>query len=234
MMKLGIVLPTWTYNTYRLGLAQETFASLLKTKSLPEGETPHLLILVRQSGTPCNYPLKELMNTFEVHVNRNCVASGTEPTLLWGTQWLFDSTDCTHVTWMGDDALFNSNWLSELKGLISRHPNALSYTLYHSARQEYHTDLAPPDENGDVPVKSICGHCLTIEKNRWNSLGLNWQQPEKWNKPELGYGTVDLWDAMNNFGERWASYKSYVEHTGAHGINCSPACNEVAMNFQKD
>ena len=151
---------------------------------------------------------------------------GTEQTLAYGTQYLLDR-GVDYVTWMGDDALFNPLWHQKLKELVVAKPDALAWSVYRSAYDEFHPTL---EVNGHyVKVGSICGHGMTFSKEEWKRWGIDWR---------LGAwychrgDTLDLHHAQFREGERWVTKVSYVEHTGRVGLHCRAHIPEYAVDFQ--
>jgi len=225
-MKFGVVLPTWVYSRARQSWADAAFRDLVRTR-IPS-ETPHLLLLLGPSDY--KYPIDELGKVF------HCAAfpqpenvAGTEQTLAWGTQYIFDNfPDITHAVWMGDDAAFHSDWLIELEALIQRHPEARSWSVYRSAHTTYHATIR--EEGTDVLVKSICGHGMTFSREEWAAWGIDWRHGKMWVCP-TGGETLDLHHPWARPGERWVTRQSYVDHTGRTGFHCQPHIPEWAQNF---
>jgi hypothetical protein len=224
-LKFGIVLPTWIYSRNRQFLADAAFASLAETQ--PATEKPYLLQLVKsgQSG----YPTQALQKPF------NCIVvpdpenvSGTEQTLAYGTQWILDETPADYVVWLGDDALFNPRWLIELEGLIGRHPEARAWSVYRSAYEQIHKTLV--ETESDAMVRSLCGHGMTFTREEWAAWGINWRQGKMWSNPHGGE-TLDLHHVWARPGERWATRRSYIDHTGKTGFHCQPQIPEYARDF---
>jgi hypothetical protein len=221
-IKLGVVLTSYVYNLYRSKLAEPCFSSLLKT----ENPNKHkLLLLYKPSGF--EYPVSKLGEVFEtIAMPDPQDVKGTEQSLAYGTQYLFDTTNVTHAVWMGDDALFNPRWLVELEYLIRRHPQAKSWSVYRSAHEAYHKTLR--EEGADALVTSICGHGLTFERGEWSEFGIDWRQGT-W-RCAAG-GTIDLVHPYYRPGERWVTQKSYVDHVGKYGVHCRPHIPEYGLNF---
>jgi hypothetical protein len=224
-MKLGIVLPSYLYNEQRQRLADDAFLSLSRSETLQE-ETK-LLLLVK--GPPSKYVqyVEALREKFGVVLKTDEGLRGTEQTLAFGTQFLFDSYDIDYVTWMGDDALFNPYWLWKLKELIERRPAAKSWSVYRSAFEWIHKTL---EENGeDVRVRSICGHGMTLSRQEWKEWGIDWRQGE-WQAPDGD--TLDLLHVTHRPGVRWVTKNSYVQHTSPHaGTHCTKDTPEYANSF---
>ncbi len=225
-MRIGIVLPSYLYNDTRRGLAKAAFESLAKTT--PPASTPELLLLYKE-GTLAEYSpyLEPLQKVFTVTAKSDLGLSGTEQTLAWGTTWLVDKKNVDSVTWMGDDALFNHNWLRELEGLMTRHPQAKAWSVYRSAFEFIHRTLQ--EEGDDVRVRSICGHGMTFTAKEWCDWGIKWGDAIAFG--EKGLLTMDLMHSEQRSGERWVTRRSYVEHTGKDGVHCSPALPEYARDF---
>lgn len=224
-MKFGIVLPSYIYSDYRKKLAIAAFASLMKTEQL-QFET-RLLLLVK-AGTAGDYAglLPGLSKAFQVTLKTDEGLVGTEQTLAFGTEWLFNNYTTEFVIWMGDDALFNPMWLWQLDALIRRHPTAKSWSVYRSAYEWFHRTL--DDTGEDVSVRSICGHGLTFSKREWRDWGVTWKDvstdPDK--------TTLDLLHADQRKGERWVTKKSYIQHTGKEGVHCGVDTPEYARDFE--
>jgi len=224
-LKFGVVLPTWIYSRSRRIWADAAFRDLTCTQS--PSERPYLLLLLGPSDY--NYPVDLLKTVFD------CTAlaqpenvSGTEQTLAYGTEWVLRETDASHVVWLGDDALFNPRWLVELEGLAGRHPEARGWSVYRSAYEYVHKTLAEDDK--DVLVRSLCGHGMTFSREEWVAWGINWQQGKMWTNPHGGE-TLDLHHVWARPGERWATRRSYIDHTGKTGFHCQPQIPEYARDF---
>jgi hypothetical protein len=230
-MKFGVVLPTHCYNQQRVMWATAAFLSL--AKSSQPSKRPLLMIiehkdsLLRQAAHMLYVPPK-----FEVElVEQPDTIGGTEQTLAWGTEQVLLQPDISHVVWMGDDALFNSHWLTQLEGLINRHPDAKGWSVYRSAHVRYH---APLEFSGpDVLVRSLCGHGMTFTRWEWAEWGIHWTQGQRWPAPSGG-NTLDLHHAYHRAGERWCTKQSYVQHTGTAGVNVTPGIPEYALEFVGD
>lgn len=225
-MKLGIVLPSYLYSMDRKKLAWNAFQSLSKTESLQQ-ETR--LLLLAKDGHEVDYAdmLGDLQKKFNVILKSDVGLNGTEQTLAFGTTWLFDEFGVDYVTWMGDDALFNPLWLWKLDGLIKRHPEAKSWSVYRSAYEWVHKTL--DDSGEDVLVRSICGHGMTLSKKEWKEWGIKWQTGA-WCAPDGD--TLDLYHFCERPGDRWVTKKSYVQHTGKIGVHCTALTPEYARDFQ--
>lgn len=227
-MRFGIVLPTWCYNEKRRELLTQAFHSLGWTK-MPS-ERPHLALIVRGEHQEA-YQAAVNDVFFTEMVKQPETVSGTEQTLAFGTQHLLNWFESiTHIVWMGDDALFNPNWLIELEALINRHPNAMAWSVYRSAHERFHAPLEFTPDGLDVRVKSICGHGMTFSRKEWADWGIDWKAGVAWPNPEAG-DTLDLHHAYYRQGERWVTKKSYVQHTGREGLHCTPDIPEYAQEF---
>lgn len=231
-MKFGIVLPSLIYNEYRRLLAEQAFESLLKTKRPSQQAVLFLLI----KGAPDKvhppeggYPAFNL-----IHIQEPPGVGNTEQTLAYGTTRIFENPTVTHSVWMGDDALFNPYWLVELEKLINRHPSSRSWSVYRSAYEAVHAPLANSEDGVDVKVRSICGHCLTLERKEWQEWGIDYSKPGRQNParwPSPSGDTLDMLHIHARYGDRWVTRQSYVQHTGRQGTNCHPGIPEYAQDF---
>jgi len=248
-MRFGLVLPTWIYNDERLRLARPAFASLRLTKC--PTYSPYLLVLHKGDwdagllgfdiGDHGHGTSKRFGEFMVFGIPEPPVVSGTEQTLAYGTEMMLEFPEVSHIVWMGDDALFNPDWLIELEALIERHPSAVSWSVYHSAYQGVHRDLevracerhgrgGPFHRPGyDVLVRSICGHGMTFTREEWTAWGVHWTQGKEWSSARGT--TLDMHHACNREGERWVTKESYVEHTGRSGKHCIPEIPEYATEF---
>jgi hypothetical protein len=223
-VKNGIVLPSHVYNEQRKALVAPAFASLEKTQT--GGNKPKLLLILRLTDR-YYYDSGRLQDRFDLEVIPDPEnVKGTEQTLAYGTQYLFDQ-GCDTVTWMGDDALFNPFWIEALRSLIAEKPDALAWSVYRSAYTDVHKTL---EENGDYArVSSICGHGFTVSKAEWERWGIRWQDGH-WGSP---YGdTLDMHHIYVRQGDRWTTRVSFVDHTGKDGVHCKPHIPEHAQDFQ--
>lgn len=225
-MQRGIVLPTYLYDVGRSVLARAAFESLAKT--VVESDA-HLLIIRR----PASYDvltddvMTVLANKFTVELIQepsNCV--GTEQTLAYGTQHLFDG-GCAYVTWMGDDALFHPLWWKKLEQLTLDKPEAKAWSVYRSAYEEFHQTVQEEDDYAQATT--LCGHGMTFSKQEWQAWGIDWQVGS-WNS--YAGDTLDLYHSQMRGGEYWTTKVSYVEHTGKVGIHCRAEMPEHAVLFQ--
>ena len=225
-MRLGIVLPSYMYSQERKRLAANAFVSMSRTESLQQETT--LLMLVK-SGTAEQYsvPVEELSKKFRVILKTDEGLAGTEQTLAFGTQRLFEEFGVEYVTWMGDDALFHPMWLWQLEGLVKRHPKAKSWSVYRSSFEFVHRTIK--EEKEDVLVRSICGHGMTVSKKEWMDWGVDWKVGQ-WCCHQGD--TLDLVHSEARPGERWVTGKSYIQHTGVVGIHCTESIPEYAKDFQ--
>ena len=225
MARFGIVLPSHVYDHKRVPLVREAFCSLERTVT-PVLNKPKLLLILKLSDL-YYYHSERLMDSFDVE----CIPDpqevrGTEQTLAYGTQHLFDR-GIDYVTWMGDDALFNPMWHSTLAGLVRDKPEALAWSVYRSAYTDVHKTL---EEDGPyVKVNSICGHGMTFSKEEWKTWGIDWHSGA-WYCSQGD--TLDLHHAENRKGERWVTKVSYVDHTGKVGVHCREHIPEHAVDFQ--
>lgn len=266
-MRFGIVLPTWLYNAERHRLARPCFSSLARTRC--PSNSPYLLILHKESWDHDSFGFNlgshddgyaVALGPFRVYgLPEPPLVSGTEQTLAYGTEKILEFPEVSHVVWMGDDALFNPHWLIALEALVSRHPDAVAWSVYHSAYQHVHKDLEEQRHDGlsldwenqlraaiddpslargedrvvvaytDVLVRSICGHGMTFAREEWEAWGVHWTQGKEWHSPQGT--TLDMHHACNRPGERWVTKESYVEHTGRSGKHCVPEIPEYATGF---
>lgn len=239
-MKFGIVCPVWLYSQQRREQAQRTFESLARTTP---GSPASLFVIGRGSrdGMSDQEVVQEIDSLVgmrrlgdsdvfeEVYIiPQSTEYAGTEQTLAWGTERALMDDEVTHVVWMGDDALFNPNWLVELANLIRRHPEARSWSVYRSAHVAYHTPIGESLE--DIQVRSICGHGMTFSREEWKAWGIDWRAGQAWPVPSGG-NTLDLHHSYHRPGERWVTRRSFVEHTGRTGLHCTPAIPEYAIDF---
>jgi len=224
--QFGVVLPTYIYDQERARLAKLCFESLLKTEVNELGRVPLLLLMTRKGEIGFQYPeLADYKNWLPIVIGDPAGINGVDGTLCYGTTMLFEM-GVDYVTWMGDDSLFHPRWLVELKGVIERHPDALSWSCYRSANVKTHENLRT-DEHGDVMVSSI-GYGMTFPKREWFDSEISKQTD--WTSPQGD--TMDLWHAWKRPGERWVTKQSWIEHTGRFGVHCRPEVPEWAVDFQ--
>lgn len=224
-MKNGIVLPSWVYRTERVRLVQDAFNTLEQTQT--DGNKPHLLLILKLTDN-YYYDTEKLLPVFQVEViaDPECVR-GTEQTLAYGTQSLFDQ-GCDTVTWMGDDALFHPDWIRKLRKLIADKPDARAWSVYRSAYTQVHQTV---EENCEyVRVTSVCGHGMTFTRQEWKEWGVVWEAGV-WDSP---YGdTLDMHHIyVRPEGERWVTKESWVDHTGKVGVHCNESIPEYGQDFQ--
>ena len=223
-MKNGIVLPSYCYRPERVKLVKPTFDTLERTRT--DDNKPKLLLILKLTDS-YYYDTGKLLPAFDVEVIPDPErVFGTEQTLAYGTQYLFDQ-GCDTVTWMGDDALFSPDWVRKLRKLIEDKPEAKAWSVYRSAYTKVHQTF---EENGDYArVASICGHGFTVSKQEWREWGVVWQSGV-WDSP---YGdTLDMHHVyVRPEGERWVTKDSYIQHTGTVGLHCNESIPEYAQNW---
>ena len=225
-MRNGIVLPSYIYKPDRVELVRQTFQTLEKTET-DESNKPKLLLILKLTDS-YYYDTGRLLDAFDVEVIPDPEeVKGTEQTLAYGTQYLFDQGMDT-VTWMGDDAMFNPGWITELRELIARHPDARAWSVYRSAYTDVHQTVE--ETECDVQVTSVCGHGFTVSQYEWSQWRVDWKAGA-WDSP---YGdTLDMHHIyVRPGGERWVTKVSWVEHTGKVGLHCREHIPEYAQNFQ--
>lgn len=214
------------YSEERQRLASQAFYSLMETEPLQQ--EARLLLLVK-NGRSHEYMslLDGLSKKFNVILKTDEGLNGTEQTLAFGTNFMFENFGLDYVTWMGDDALFHPLWLWKLEGLIRRHPQAKSWSVYRSAFEFVHRTIRAEGE--DVLVRSICGHGLTVSCQEWKEWGIDWRSGA-WCCHQGD--TLDLVHSEVREGERWVTKESWVQHTGKTGVHCTVDIPEFARDFQ--
>ena len=224
MKRYSVCLPSHVYNQERVTLVGPAMATLART--VHDGNKPMLMIIFKNEGN-YNYQMERFSESFDARlVGEPSGVGGTEMTLAWGTQQLFDD-GADYVTWMGDDALFHPQWHMKLRKLIEDKSEALGWSVYRSAYEEFHkTEL---EEHEYVRVSSLCGHGMTFSKEEWKLWEIDWRKGF-WASP--GADTLDLYHAWVRKGERWTTRVSYIEHTGRRGVHALPHMPEWAVNFQ--
>jgi hypothetical protein len=223
-VKFGLVMPTYVYNDTRRILADRTFETLLKMESR---ETPLLVLVVKENGY--TYRMEDLRRRFWLEVQGNSREGVefkfSEQPAVHGTYLAFER-GAEYVVHLNDDSLFHPRWLLELEDLIGRHPDAISWSVYRSARQDVHQPIR--EAGGDVLVSSICGTGITFSRREWQEFGIDWHDYQ-WTSPRGS--TLDLYHPHVRQGERWCTGRSFLDHTGRVGIHCTPAMPEYALNF---
>lgn len=225
-MKLGIVLPSYLYSSERKRLATNAFYSLRKTEPL-QREVKLLLLVKHGHAIDYTDAVDMLSERFSVVLKTDEGLAGTEQTLAFGTEWMIKSFGIDHIMWMGDDALFHPLWLWKLDGLIKRHPDAKSWSVYRSAYEWFHKTL--DDKGEDVLVRSICGHGMTFTAEEWKEWGVNWRKVSTTVENTL---TLDLIHFDQRPGERWVTKESWIDHTGRVGTHTTELTPEYARDFQ--
>lgn len=235
-MRFGIVLPMFPDTVERVAEAQKGMKSLLKTNVAVE--KPHLLFVVQGLGGELAAKLVATDSPFITSiVQEPYYIEDTEQPLAWGTDFLIKNTDATHIVWLGHDLLVHPDWLVALSSLIWCHPVAMAWSVYRSSHTTVHEEIRTDGEA--VLVKSICGHGLTMSREEWVLWNVNWNEHKgkcRWGQldklPQLTEGTtLDLYHARMREGERWCTRRSFIEHTGRYGVNCSPEIPEFANDF---
>lgn len=225
-MKFAFVMPCWPRTEERIRLADECFASLLKTE--PVDETPLLLLLYKPG--PYVYPVEQLKRKFwtiywaQSHEGR--WLEGVDQPLVYGSG-LAVEYGADYIVHLGEDTLFHPSWLKRLHGLIERHPAARSWSVYRSARLDIHSTLG--EEGDDILVRSINGNGLCISRDEWLRWGLYWTQNVYWASPNGT--TLDMHHLSFHPGERWVTRRSWIQHTGLKGAHSGPDSPEVALDF---
>lgn len=225
-MKFALVMPCWPRTDERFRLANECFASLLRTEFT---DTTPLLLLLYKPG-PYVYPVEDLRRKFwllyweQAHEGR--IIEGVDQPLVYGSG-LAAEYGADFIIHLGEDTLFNPRWLIELEALIKRHPGARAWSVYRSAHTAVHKTVR--EEGDDVLVRSINGNGLCVSREEWKTWGLYWTQATYWTSP---HGTtLDMHHFSNRPGERWVTRRSYIEHTGRDGQHTKPHIPEFAQEF---
>jgi len=120
----------------------------------------------------------------------------------------------------------NPAWLYALIRLIERHPDAMAWSVYRSAHVKYHAPIR--EEGDDIEVRSLCGHGMTISRQKWLDWGINWVHGA-WNCPSGD--TLDLQYAHVKPGERWCTKVSYIDHCAKVGVHQQVGMPEYGLDF---
>lgn len=225
-MKFAFVMPCWPRTEERIRLANECFASLLRTESI--GTTPILFLLWKPG--PYVYPLEALRKKFwtiywqQAHEGR--ILEGVDQPAVYGMGVAVEY-GADYLVILGEDTLFHPQWLRRLVDLIERHPEARAWSVYRSAHVAIHRTLE--ERGNDVLVRSINGNGLCVSAVEWHAWGLHWTQGTKWPSPDGT--TMDMHHLTARPGERWVTKESYLEHTGRTGAHAHPGVPEYAQNF---
>jgi len=226
-MKFALVMPCWPRTEERFRLADQCFASLLKTE--PIETTPLVILLYKHS--PYRYPLEALRQKFWLIAREQCHEGrwleGVDQPMVYGSGLAFEY-GADYIVHLGEDTLFHPRWLIELTGLIRRHPDARAWSIYRSAHTAVHATLA--EDGQDVLVRSINGNGITLSREEWAAWGLYWTQGTVWNS--ANGTTIDMHHLSNRAGPRWVTRVSYIEHTGRSGAHAQPHIPEWAQEFQ--
>lgn len=225
-MKFALIMPCWPRTQERFKLANECFATLMKTEPI---ETTPLLFLLYKPG-PYVYPVDALRVKFWTLYWQQCHEGrwleGVDQPLVYGSG-IATEYGADYIVHLGEDTLFHPSWLWRLRDLIQRHPEARSWSVYRSSRLDIHKTLR--EEDDDVLVRSINGNGLCVSAAEWKRWGLNWTQNVYWSS--ANGTTIDMHHISNFPGERWVTRRSWIEHAGLVGAHSSAKTPEVALDF---
>lgn len=209
-MKFGLVMSAYVGDPARSGITARCLSGLAKTVA---DEKPTLLIMIRfNEFFDYNPFLEELRKKFNVVVLDD-IPGDVNSRDVYMADLLFSQYDATHVVFLYSDFVFNSQWLSELKNLILRHPSAKAWSVYRSSYTRHHKIVGGDGVDVLMTMHDGLG-CLS--KEEWNDyrelINGDYTCPDSMG----GGSTIDIHHPYKRPGEYWATGKDYWENIGVH------------------
>jgi hypothetical protein len=220
VLKLGFVI---TSRPTRPDLLDRCFTSLIKTNTVGL-ERPTLYLIYNGSWSVyVQYVVQLEQNWDVVSILDPPDTYGWDKLAIYGAERMLKDTNITHLGFLPDDFIFNSEWLQQLVKLIERHPGARAWSVYRSAYQRHHRILSGHDY-GDV-LMTMHDALGTMTREEWNEYGAK----DRWDftcDGSMGGGsTMDIHHAFIQKGERWATGRDYWQNLGVHkgleGYDCA-------------
>ncbi len=199
-MRFGINYITSVYNDARKDIVMRTLPSLIKTNV--EGLEKPVLRFNHSTSFDYSLYVEQLQQKFELDMRPDTL-SGFTAILQDGANTLLEEhPDVTHISFMCDDSLCNSEWLQQLDQLIQRRPDGIAWAVYRSSLTYYHQILGTEGDDVRMSMHDGIG-CVTREE---------WQEYMKG-----GFMPCpDIYHASNRPGNRWATGRDYIENLGVH------------------
>lgn len=212
-MKFGMVLISNAYSPARGTIAKWSFDSLSKTDV--EGlSRPRMALMVKPSRFDYKHYTDMWSKKWDVEMVPDAGAK-LNILVLTTANVLIRHEDVTHLVFMYDDFLFNSQWMHQLENLIWRHPNAIAWSVYRSSYNRHHKIVSIEENTGDTVMTCHDGlGCLTVAE--WRAYGVGPQTDFSCTMHVGGGNTIDLHHADTRRGERWATGKDYWQNLGVH------------------
>jgi len=213
-MKFGLVLVSYVYNQERATIASRTLTSLAKTNVEPL-PPPILQCSFRTSGFDYSQYIEDLNKKFRVIVDDDVPgSSGNLNSFVSCTaNKLLENKEVTHIVFLYDDFVYNTEWLQELYKLIFRHPDARAWSVYRSAYVRSHRILRTEYTDCVMTMHDGLG-CL----ERWE-----WEEYIATTNGDFSVGsclgggnTIDIHHACARLGDRWATGRDYWQNIGVH------------------
>lgn len=219
-LRIGLVCLTYLYNEERVAWARRSFESLLRTET--PGYQPVMLMVIRlgfaglRGVLPEGYfpQFRTLMNLQPPDAKDACAAA------TWGFDCLFrNHEEVTHGFFLADDFIYHPKWMIELEGVINRHPQAKSWSVYRSGNTRWHRTL---DVQGDDHLVSSISGPGAFSRSEWEEWGVDYHS-----FPWQGGWTLDVLHPELRPGERWVTGRSYIQQIGVRGMhNRAGECDE--------
>ncbi len=214
-MRLGFAIVSYVYNAERLAIANRSFNSLAKTNV--QGLVRPVLQIMYNPKSLLMYgdvfdvltPAWEVYTDADTTVGFNALVSAA------GDHLIKEHEDITHIGFLWDDFVYNSEWLQELNSLIKRHPEAKAWSIYRSSYTRHHRIIGGDKTDVLMTMHDGIG---TMTREEWIEYGAS--QRTDFTCPEsMGGGcTIDIHHAYERSGERWATSRDYCENLGVHSF----------------
>jgi hypothetical protein len=225
-MRLGFILPVYIYSDERLKWAERGLDSLRRTA---KGSYYPPLLCVTKPGKFDDATLalltKQPFPAFIHYIaNQPADASELNSAFAWGYEHIFERFPwVTHACILCEDWIFNPQWMMQLECLISRHPDAVGWSVYRSNNARWHRTLR--QEGEDCLVTSVNGPGA-ISREGWAAWGKSYRDFPS----PTGY-SIDLLHVIECPGERWTTYKSYIQHIGLRGTYAHEGELDLSLEF---
>jgi hypothetical protein len=221
-IKFGFVLPIYLYNPERVAWAKRSFASLRKTQAIDH--MPILLFVAKSEHFDAEglESQEDFPGFGRVIIQQPYDAANIDAAVTYGFDSLFRMfPEITHGCFLADDFIYNPVWLSELRALILRHPDAKSWSVYRSGNTKHHRTLQ--SEGVDMLVTSISG-----------PGAITWEEWKDWNfdyrKFPVGI-SLDILHSRERIGDRWVTQKSYIQQIGVRGMHNTDQECDTSLDF---
>lgn len=209
-MNIGLVMPVFVGTPERSHIVSRCLTSLAKT-SAPDH--PYLVLLEKSSPyLNMNGLLDSLGKTFVV-LRFEDIPGDVNSRDVYMADMMFLNPEVSHVVFLYSDFVFNSQWLTELKKLILRHPDARAWSVYRSAYTRHHRIVGGDGVDVLMTMHDGLG-CLSREE--WEEYKIHINGDYTCPATMGGGSTIDIHHPYKRPGEYWATSRDYWENLGRH------------------